>query len=150
MAEWYWYAGYVALVLVIFFYFATRKRYRDPTAAPNYEKVRNKVTIREEEKEPEIEVSLAGSTVISMLPGFISLALIIFIGVSLIGPIANQVNLAMNENSLSNNATSSASLMLSSGFTMTILKLLPAFFVLMILGIVIAILFNAFRMRGIV
>ena len=47
-----YYAGLGGTLLVgilLFFYLATRKKYLDPSAAHNYEKIRNNVTVREPE-----------------------------------------------------------------------------------------------------
>jgi hypothetical protein len=73
----------------------------------------------------------------NLIGGFIS----ILIGVSLIGPIATQVNtVAATGSALSN----------SSSWGSTVLQLVPGFFALGILGIGIAVTYSSLRQAGIV
>lgn len=93
-----------------------------------------------------------------MIAVFLTIFVAILVGVSLIGPIADQVNL----NSASTNATGSTctlavdrayapcSLYLSSTWGTTVLKLVPGFFSLILLGTVVAGLYTVFRQAGIV
>ena len=73
----------------------------------------------------------------NLIGGFIS----ILIGVSLIGPIATQVNsVAIQYGALYNSSTWGA----------TVLQLVPGFFALGILGIGIAVTYSSLRQAGIV
>ena len=90
----------------------------------------------------------------NLIGGFVS----ILIGVSLVGPLSTEVNTA----AMSSNATgtlctattdlgcSGASLYLTSGWGATVLKMVPGFFALGILGIGIAITYSSLRQAGIV
>ena len=73
----------------------------------------------------------------NLIGGFVS----ILIGVSLIGPIAVEVDSATN---------SSASLTAVSSWGATVLQMVPGFFALGILGIGIAITYSSLRQAGIV
>ena len=73
----------------------------------------------------------------NLIGGFVS----ILIGTSLIGPIAQEVNTA---------AVSTSNLSLMSSWGATVLKLVPGFFALGILGIGIAITYTSLRQAGVV
>jgi len=73
----------------------------------------------------------------NLIGGFVS----IIIGVSLIGPIATQVNVV---------AATSGALYNSSSWGATVLQLVPGFFALGILGIGIAVTYSSLRQAGIV
>ena len=89
-----------------------------------------------------------------LIGGFVA----IIIGVSLIGPIASQVNIvATSANSTGSTCTSTsqagcanAGLYLSSSWGATVLKMVPGFFALGILGIGIAVTYGALRDAGVV
>ena len=72
-----------------------------------------------------------------LIGGFVA----ILIGVSLIGPIASEVNTA---------AATGSALANSSSWSATILKLVPGFFALGILGIGIAVTYGSLRDAGVV
>lgn len=72
-----------------------------------------------------------------LIGGFVG----ILIGVSLIGPIADQVNLA---------AKATDNLTVMSPWGGTVLKMVPGFFALGILGIGIAVCYGALRDAGVV
>jgi len=76
-----------------------------------------------------------------MINVFITIFIAVIIGVSLVGPIADQVNTA---------AVTGGSLYNSTTWGATILKMVPGFFVLIILGVVVAGLYSVFRQAGIV
>jgi hypothetical protein len=76
-----------------------------------------------------------------MINVFITIFIAVIIGVSLVGPISDQVNTA---------AATGGSLYNSSTWSATILKMVPGFFVLIILGVVVAGLYSVFRQAGIV
>jgi len=73
----------------------------------------------------------------NLIGGFVA----ILIGVSLVGPIATEVNTATAENTSFYNV---------STWGKTVLKLVPGFFVLGILGIGIAVTYSSLRQAGIV
>ena len=73
----------------------------------------------------------------NLIGGFIS----ILIGVSLVGPISDQVNTA---------AVTGGSLANATSWGATVLKLVPGFFALGILGIGIAVTYSSLRQAGIV
>jgi hypothetical protein len=72
-----------------------------------------------------------------LIGGFVA----ILIGTSLVGPIADQVNAASN---------SSSGLYATSTWGATVLKMVPGFFALGILGIGIAITYGSLRDAGVV
>lgn len=76
-----------------------------------------------------------------MIAVFITIFVAVLVGVSLIGPISDQVNTA---------AGTSSSLTNASSWGSTVLKLVPGFFSLIILGTVVAGLYTVFRQAGIV
>jgi len=89
-----------------------------------------------------------------LIGGFVA----ILIGVSLIGPIATQVeSAALSVNSSGSTCTattqagcSTAGLYLASSWGATVLKMVPGFFELGILGIGIAVTYGALRDAGVV
>jgi hypothetical protein len=72
-----------------------------------------------------------------LIGGFVA----ILIGVSLVGPIADQVNTATG---------AAANLTLMSSWGSTVLRMVPGFFALGILGIGIAITYGSLRDAGVV
>ena len=76
-----------------------------------------------------------------MIAVFITIFVAVLIGVSLIGPISTEVNTA---------AVTSGALYNSSTWGASVLKMVPGFFSLIILGTVIAGLYTVFRQAGIV
>lgn len=76
-----------------------------------------------------------------MIGVFITVFIAALIGVSLVGPISDQVNTA---------AATGGSLANSSSWGATVLKLVPGFYALTILGVVIAGLYTVFRQAGVV
>jgi len=72
----------------------------------------------------------------NLIGGFVS----ILVGVSLIGPIAQEVNTVAGANSALTNASSWGS---------TVLKLVPGFFALGILGIGLAVTYASLRQAGV-
>ena len=76
-----------------------------------------------------------------MISIFITIFIAVLIGVSLIGPISTEVNTA---------AMTSGNLYNASSWGATVLKMVPGFFSLIILGVVVAGLYTVFRNAGIV
>lgn len=72
-----------------------------------------------------------------LIGGFVA----ILIGVSLVGPVADQVNTA---------ASASANLTVVSSWGSTVLKMVPGFYALGILGIGIAVTYGSLRDAGVV
>ena len=92
-----------------------------------------------------------------MINVFITIFIAIIIGVSLIGPISDQVQIAATSSngtatctSTTQGGCSNAGLYVASSWGATILKMVPGFFVLIILGVVVAGLYSVFRQAGIV
>jgi len=73
----------------------------------------------------------------NLIGGFVA----ILIGVSLIGPVSTEVNTA---------AATDGALYNSSSWGATVLKLVPGFFALGILGIGIAVTYSSLRQAGVV
>jgi len=73
----------------------------------------------------------------NLIGGFVS----ILVGVSLIGPISEQVNTA---------AATGNSLYNTSSWGATVLKLVPGFFALGILGIGLAVTYSSLRSAGVI
>ena len=97
-----------------------------------------------------------------MINVFITIFIAVIIGVSLIGPIAEQTMGAASSTNASGSTCTSytqggcgtanqgAQLYIASSWGATILKMVPGFFVLIILGVVVAGLYSVFRQAGIV
>ena len=73
----------------------------------------------------------------NLIGGFIS----ILVGVSLIGPVATEVNTA---------AAAGTNLTVNTAWGASVLKLVPGFFALSILGIGVAVTYTSLRQAGIV
>jgi len=92
----------------------------------------------------------------NLIGGFVS----ILIGVSLVGPVATEVATASSSTNSSGGACIAAveglstepgcQLFLASGWGATVLRLVPGFFALGILGIGIAVTYSSLRQAGIV
>jgi len=92
----------------------------------------------------------------NLIGGFVS----ILIGVSLVGPVSTEVTTAASSTNSSGGACTSAvagsstepgcQLYLSSSWGATVLKLVPGFFALGILGIGIAVTYSSLRQAGVV
>lgn len=127
----------VSLGIILFFYLASRKKYRDATAAPNYEQIRNKVTLRE--KEPEVviedigEYSGGGGMLGNLIGGFI----VILVGTSLAPEISKIVNSAAMESNL-------------TGSSETMLTLVPLFFTLAIVVASLSMMAKGLNNAGII
>ena len=76
-----------------------------------------------------------------MIAIFITIFIAVLVGVSLIGPISTEVNTA---------AASGGALYNASTWGSSVLKMVPGFFSLIILGVVVAGLYTVFRQAGIV
>lgn len=88
-----------------------------------------------------------------LIGGFVS----ILIGVSLVGPLSDQVNTAATSanatatcTSTTQGGCSNAALYLTSSWGATVLKMVPGFFALGILGIGIAVTYGSLRDAGVV
>ena len=77
----------------------------------------------------------------NLIGGFVA----IIVGVSLIGPVASEVNISSNAAS-----TQGAALIAVSSWGATVFQLVPGFFALGILGIGIAVTYSSLRQAGIV
>ena len=73
----------------------------------------------------------------NLIGGFIS----IIVGVSLIGPVSTEVNTA---------TVATANLTINTAWGASVLKLVPGFFALSILGIGVAVTYTSLRQAGIV
>lgn len=90
----------------------------------------------------------------NLIGGFVA----ILIGVSLTGPLAVEVNTASSSTNASgatctyavDSAYANCQLYMSSGWGSTVLKLVPGFFALGILGIGIAVTYSSLRQAGVV
>lgn len=79
-------AGIVFLGVVLFFYLSSRRKYRDPTEAQNYEKVRNKLSTRKLKVEEEQEEESFGLfNPASFVTTMMGLAIIVFVVVIVMG-----------------------------------------------------------------
>jgi hypothetical protein len=89
-----------------------------------------------------------------LIGGFVA----ILIGVSLVGPISSQVNTAALSHNISGDlcetvdqgGCSDAALFLTTSWGATVLKMVPGFFALGILGIGIAVTYGSLRDAGVV
>lgn len=122
---------------VFIFLFNVFKIYRKNKAIKHYEKIRDKLTLREPESEPEPESGDSGGfSISSLIGGFIT----VVIGVMLVPTIAEQVNIASTQI----NSTGYP----NAGATLQIMKIVPVFFAIAILLVGIAVAYNALRRGG--
>lgn len=89
----------------------------------------------------------------NLIGGFVA----ILIGTSLVGPVSTEVNTAATSSNGTATCTSvtqggceNSALYLSSSWGATVLKLVPGFFALGILGIGIAVTYSSLRQAGVV
>ncbi len=83
--------GLFVLGIICFFILARRRAYRDPSAAQNYERIRNKLTLREYKEPKKTQTTTySGGGLGSIMSGFIT----IVVGCSLLPEIQNQVGMA--------------------------------------------------------
>jgi len=88
----------------------------------------------------------------NLIGGFVA----ILIGTSLVGPLSTEVNTAASSTNSTGGACTNATyddgcaLYLSSSWGATVLKLVPGFFALGILGIGIAVTYSSLRQAGVV
>lgn len=138
---WWYLAGWGVFCSIGFFLLSLRRKYRDPSAAQNYETIRNKVTLRKIQptKEKEQTSSERGPFIGTLIGGFI----VILIGVSLIKPITEQVNTAQGIL----NSTQDRQV---TAFTSSILESIPYLFSISILLVVISITFSMLNNAGMV
>jgi hypothetical protein len=127
-------AGLIVCLILIFRskWLASRKNIKD------YEEGRDKLTFRKKKEIKKEEKSSDGShfSLGSLIGCFIT---ILIGGVSLIGPISDQVNTA---------AATSGSLYNASSWGATVLKIVPGFFAIAILAIGIAVLYGNLHDAG--
>lgn len=146
----------IALAIVIFgifvsFYLARRRKYRDPSAAPNYERIRDKLTLRKDtvkeevEKDEEDEESHSSplDNLTSLIMGIVVVAVTVVIGIYVAGTLGEtlQTTIAQNTSTYSaaGNVTSQMAIMLPllSGW-------FPIFVMVMVGIIVISIVSRVF------
>jgi hypothetical protein len=121
-------------------FLACKRNYRDGTAAKNYEKIREKLTLREPEPEVDTNDYGEGSGIGSgFLGSIIGAFVVLFVGFSLIGPITETINTSIQETNVS-----------SSQFQnlIPIAGMVPLFFTIVILTIVISTIFISIRNTG--
>ena len=83
----------------------------------------------------------------NLIGGFVS----ILVGTSLIGPVSSEViDAACSTNRAKSGASCDSALYNTTGWGATVLKLVPGFFALAILGIGIAVTYTSLRQAGIV
>lgn len=138
--------GIFLLAIIIFFYLAKKKKYRDKTAAENYEKVRNKLTIREEEKEQEPEEDIGGMGLSSILVPTIFLFFVFGVILIVGTEVMSQMSLALNESSLAYNQTNTLSIAMTSSIT----NFIPIIGVIILLTVVILLISSVTRATGLV
>ena len=140
----------IVVGIIAFFFLMRPRKYRDPSAADQYTKVRNKLTVREEKKPEKPEETEEDGSPFSFFGNIIGGFVVILIGVSLIGPIANVVN-DINNNTNNNNtnqtcvANAFGECLPWSSISSTMLKMVPAFFGLSVIAVALAIVASALR-----
>jgi heme/copper-type cytochrome/quinol oxidase subunit 2 len=140
-----WYIAGLSIIVLgifLFIYFATRKKYRDPSAAPNYENIRNKLTVRELEEEPEEDeeeykqASTSGLDIQGLIMSIVVVSITLVIGVYVLSIMST----AFTDGSASQNVTSQTIEQLSGtasfipiiaviGFAVMMLAMLSQFFI---------------------
>lgn len=112
MNELYFYVGWVVILLVLSFYLATRRNYRDPSSAKNYEEIRNKLATRKlpVKKEEFEEESHSSFGILNILHFLLGLILAIYIASVVISTFNDTLDL----NSLSSNTTLAVDELLSN------------------------------------
>lgn len=134
--EWYWLASITILVVgVIVFLFLANKYRKKAKGIQRYEKIADKLTVREPEPEPEPEESprIGFGWIPNIIAGFI----VILVGMSLIPTINESVNLAQAESNV-------------TGVSDTIVGLTVLFFTLAVVISALAIAFTGIRRAGLV
>lgn len=123
----------VGFLICLFLIFRARRKAK---AIIHYESIRDKLTLREEEeKEKAKEIvgeALGGFNLGSLIGGFV----MILVAIGLYPEITKEINSVCSTTSA--NMTAAASTLFCSGSGLTILKIVPIFFALGILGIVIS------------
>src|SRR5205085_2996764 len=131
--------------IILFLFLASRKKYRDASAAPNYEKLREKLTTREIEEEPEEEESYEDTpsfglpNPISLVCGLVVFGIMIVVGTTILSSLSSQLN-AINQTSAAVNATSE----LTNSLQNVTAAWIPMFFFVMIVGVILITLVRAF------
>jgi len=150
--------GIVVLGLIVCVSIILYAKSRKSRAIQHYERIRDELTLRNEkiEEEEEIDEDATGGIIGNLsighlLGGFVA----IILGVSLIKPLIDQVNLVRGQNSsvnqtllnaINNTTTTDVNI---TGAASTILELVPLFFALGIFFAAIAIVTGALRDAGI-
>lgn len=139
MVAWYIYAGGVTITLILFIYLATRRNYRDPTAAQNYEKIRNKLTTRKllEPKEEEYEDS--GFNLQSLILGIVVIGITITVGFSILDTMTAELANMTTATNVTTEMTDQLT---------TMSNFIPLVFIVMIAGIILTMISKAFSNYG--
>lgn len=132
----------IAVGIIFFLYLATRRKYRDPSAAKNYTKIRDKLTLREPPK-PKVRKVKKDSifehlTLESMITGFI----VLLIGAFMLPAVSQSVNDAQSSMASANVSGS------IDGAASTIVGLTTVFFALAIAITIITVVFGGLRNSG--
>lgn len=135
-------SGCIVLVGLIIFLILVFKAKRKHNAIKHYEKIRDELTLDERKvKEEELGYEkYSGMSVRNIIGGFVA----ILVGVSLIKPITEEMNLVVEQQS---NLTSASEQILSPTM-MKMLDVVPIFFVIALLFVVIGIVSNSLRRSG--
>lgn len=134
--EWYWLASITILVVgVIVFLFLANKYRKKARGIKRYEKIADKLTVREPEPESEPEEShvIGFGWIPNIIGGFV----VILVGTSLIPTISDSFNLAQAESNV-------------TGVSDTMVGLTVLFFTLAIVASAFAIAFAGIRRAGLV
>ena len=95
--------GIIALGLILFFKFISSRKYRDPTQAPNYENIRNKLTIREPEEEEtneDIGDKSITNNLLHLAIGILMMGIFSSIAVVIFTNIGNTLNNSVNSTNI--------------------------------------------------
>lgn len=147
----YWIAiGLFLLGIILFFYLSTRKNYRDQSAAPNYDKLKNesinhykekrdKLSLRKIKKVEFYEPEESGFNPFVLVHGIIVLAISLFVGTTVLGTMQDTIN----ETSVEYNVTTGLTEMMSQ-----VRSSIPIIFILMFYGIILFIIYRVFYFSG--
>lgn len=138
-------AGIIIFAGFLIFFYLSFKAYRKHKAIKHYEKIRDDLTLREPEKEEELE-SYGGFSLGRIIEGFI----IILVAFTLMPTVLDQVQKVCT-GGFSQNVTTAISEVLSCGGSAgTILGLVTLFFALGVIIVGISIAFGGMKDTGII
>lgn len=133
--------GMIGISILIFFILIFRAKFiANRTHIDDYQKKRDQITPKAQDEKVE-EVNGESDSFIHFIPKLVSAFVILLVGISLLGPIRDQIATV---------TTNSSSDFASTGAMQTMLALVPGFFLIALIIPVIVIVFAALRKAGMI